>query len=65
MMSTMLGMALGAWMSGKVYDLTGSYAAAFLNGIGWNVVNLAIALFLLHRIGWRPRWAPARRQTQA
>ena len=49
-MATLFGMALGGWMSGKVFDLTGSYHAAFLNGIGWNLLNLAIALFLLHRV---------------
>jgi MFS family permease len=48
-MFTMVGMALGGWMSGKVFDLTGSYHAAFLNGIAWNLVNLAIALVLLGR----------------
>jgi hypothetical protein len=46
-MCTMLGMALGGWMSGKVFDLTGSYRAAFLNGIAWNLVNMAIAFWLL------------------
>jgi MFS family permease len=49
LMFTMFGMALGGWMSGKVFDLTGSYHAAFLNGIGWNLLNLAIAGLLLHR----------------
>lgn len=48
-MATMLGMALGGWMSGKVYDLTGSYQAAFLNGIGWNLLNLVIVAMLLRR----------------
>ena len=33
LMCTLFGMALGGWMSGKVFDLTGSYHAAFLNGI--------------------------------
>ena len=46
---TLIGMALGGWMSGKVFDLTGSYHAAFLNGIFWNLVNLAIVVFLLRR----------------
>jgi len=46
-MCTLLGMALGGWMSGKVFDLTGSYHAAFLNGIAWNVLNFAIVVFLL------------------
>jgi MFS family permease len=49
LMATLLGMALGGWMSGKVFDLTGSYEAAFVNGIGWNALNLTIALFLLSR----------------
>jgi MFS family permease len=49
LMATLLGMALGGWMSGKVFDLTGSYHAAFVNGIGWNLLNLAIAGWLLHR----------------
>ena len=48
-MCTMVGMALGGWMSGKVFDLTGSYQAAFVNGIAWNVLNLSIAFFLLRR----------------
>jgi MFS family permease len=43
-MCTLLGMALGGWMSGMVFDLTGSYRAAFLNGIAWNALNLTIAL---------------------
>ena len=51
LMATLLGMALGGWMSGAVFDWTGSYRAAFLNGIGWNALNLAIVLFLL----WRTR----------
>ena len=49
LMATMVGMALGGWMSGKVFDLTGSYHAAFINGIGWNLLNLSIATFLLMR----------------
>ena len=44
-MCTMLGMALGGWMSGKVFDLTGSYQAAFMNGIAWNLMNLTIVIF--------------------
>jgi MFS family permease len=52
-MCTLLGMALGGWMSGKVFDLTGSYLAAFVNGIAWNAVNLAIAWMLLRRSGPR------------
>ncbi|UCI09785.1 MFS transporter [Mesorhizobium sp. B1-1-8] len=47
MMATIFGMALGGWMSGWIYDLTGSYAAAFLNGIAWNLVNIAAMLLLM------------------
>ena len=50
LMATLFGMALGGWMSGKVFDLTGSYHAAFLNGVAWNLLNLSIALFLLWRV---------------
>ena len=49
LMFTLLGMALGGWMSGKVFDLTGSYHAAFLNGVAWNALNLGVALLLLRR----------------
>ncbi|MDP3139116.1 MAG: MFS transporter [Burkholderiaceae bacterium] len=49
LMATLLGMALGGWMSGAIFDLTGSYKAAFINGIGWNMLNVSIALFLLYR----------------
>ncbi|RZI92485.1 MAG: MFS transporter [Variovorax sp.] len=47
---TLLGMALGGWMSGKVFDLTGSYHAAFVNGIAWNLLNMSIAATLLWRV---------------
>ena len=49
-MATILGMAVGGWMSGWIYDLTGSYRAAFLNGIAWNFLNIGIILFVLIRI---------------
>jgi MFS family permease len=65
LMFTLLGMALGGWMSGKAYDLTGSYAAAFVNGIAWNLLNLAIALYLLHRTGGLPGRALRARQPAA
>ena len=48
-MATMIGMALGGWLSGKIFDLTGSYHVAFINGIAWNLLNLVIALFLLRK----------------
>ncbi|QOZ79819.1 MFS transporter [Bradyrhizobium sp. CCBAU 53351] len=46
---TLAGMALGGWMAGAIYDATGSYASALINGIAWNIVNIAIAAWLLQR----------------
>src|SRR5204863_8564719 len=51
LMATVFGMALGGWMSGVIFDLTGSYHAAFLNGVLWNVLNIGIAVGLLRRPG--------------
>lgn len=51
LMMTVFGMALGGWMSGWIYDLTGSYEAAFLNGIAWNLLNFAIIFMLFLRSG--------------
>jgi MFS family permease len=47
--ATLFGMALGGWMSGAIFDLTGSYKAAFVNGILWNFVNVSIAAWLLRQ----------------
>ena len=49
LMASLLGMALGGWMSGYIFDATGSYQAAFVNGIAWNAVNATIVLWLLYR----------------
>jgi MFS family permease len=49
LMASLLGMALGAWMSGYIFDATGSYQAAFVNGLAWNAVNGTIVLWLLYR----------------
>jgi MFS family permease len=57
-MSTIAGMALGGWLSGAIYDLTGSYWQAFAHGLAWNLLNGAIATFLLMR-HHRFRHAPA------
>jgi MFS family permease len=57
LMATLLGMALGGWMSGAIFDLAGSYRAAFANGLAWNLVTVAVALWLIARPGRRA--APA------
>jgi MFS family permease len=46
---TILGMSFGGWISGVIFDATGSYAAAFLNGLGWNALNIIIVTALLLR----------------
>ncbi|MET0311348.1 MAG: MFS transporter, partial [Burkholderiaceae bacterium] len=51
LMATLLGMALGGWLSGAIFDWTGSYRAAFLNGIAWNLLNVSIVGYLI----WRAR----------
>lgn len=57
--ATLVGMALGGWMSGLAFDLTGSYQAAVLNGIAWNMVTIAIAAWLVLRRRGRGRVAYA------
>ena len=47
LMATVIGMAIGGWLSGEIYGWTGSYEAAFLNGIAWNLLNMGIAFWLL------------------
>ncbi len=49
LMASLSGMGLGGWLAGAIYDATGSYSAAFLNGVIWNAVNVVIVLWLLGR----------------
>ena len=58
-MATVVGMAVGGWLSGAIFDYTGSYQAAFLNGLGWNLVNVTIMTWLLLRSRRGPAFAPA------
>jgi MFS family permease len=53
LMATLLGMAFGGWISGLIFDLTGSYQAAFAHGLLWNLINVTIATWLLLRSGRR------------
>ena len=57
MMASLFGMGLGGWMSGAIFDLTGSYRAAFIHGIGWNLLNIAIVAGLLYRARRRAAYA--------
>jgi len=58
-MATVLGMALGGWVSGAIFDATGSYQVAFLNGLAWNLLNVSIASWLLIRSRRAPAFARA------
>ncbi|MFP7569533.1 MFS transporter [Marivita sp. S2033] len=59
LMMTILGMALGGWLSGVIYDVTGSYQWAFVNGIVWNGLNIAIMVLILIRSQPRKEMRPA------
>jgi len=63
LMATLFGMAFGGWISGVIFDWTGSYRAAFVNGIAFNLLNLTIAVLLLRRsfFSTAPTAAPASR----
>jgi MFS family permease len=56
-LATVFGMGLGGWMSGAIFDHTGSYRAAFANGVAWNLITLAVAIWLLN--AGRPKVRPA------
>lgn len=47
--ATVMGMALGGWLSGEIFDATGSYTWAFVHGIAWNLANMSVALWLVFR----------------
>ena len=47
--ASVVGMSFGGWISGVIFDWTGSYAAAFANGFAWNLLNVVIVLMLLMR----------------
>ena len=51
--ASVFGMSFGGWISGVIFDATGSYAAAFANGLAWNLLNVSITTWLLLRRGGR------------
>ncbi|ABD53860.1 MFS transporter [Jannaschia sp. CCS1] len=57
--TTIVGMALGGWLSGVIYDVTGSYQWAFLNGIAFNAVNVGVMVYILLRSRPRAPFVPA------
>ena len=59
--SNLVGMALGGWLAGYIYDRTLSYDAAFIIGVVFNVANIAVVGWLTWRIGIKPAtvWARA------
>jgi MFS family permease len=59
LLATLSGMALGGWMAGAIFDATGSYQAAFLNGLAWNLLNMSIMAWLLLRTRGIPAFAPS------
>jgi MFS family permease len=59
-MATIFGMAFGGWVSGAIFDLTGSYRTAFMNGVAWNAANLVVILWLLRLTRRNATGAPPR-----
>jgi hypothetical protein len=57
--ASVFGMSFGGWISGVIFDATGSYNAAFLNGVAWNLLNVTIVVLLLFRARQRSRLAMA------
>ncbi len=51
--ASVFGMSFGGWISGVIFDATGSYAAAFANGLAWNLLNVSIILLLMMRVRQR------------
>jgi MFS family permease len=60
LMFALFGMAIGGWMSGAIFDLAGSYRAAFANGFLWNLLNIAIVGWLILRSRGTPSVRVAR-----
>jgi MFS family permease len=46
-----IGMALGGWLGGAIFDVTGAYHAAFLTGLAFNLGNIVLVVLLVWRRG--------------
>jgi MFS family permease len=57
LMATLVGMAGGGWISGVIFDATGTYRDAFAHGLAWNILNAGVVAWLLLRR--RTQLAPA------
>ncbi|TCR69736.1 MFS transporter [Bosea sp. BK604] len=55
MSATIMGMAFGGYISGVIFDYFASYRMAFLNGLAWNLVNLAVVCWLMLRVRQKPQ----------
>jgi MFS family permease len=48
--TAMSGMAFGSWFAGRIVDIFASYRPAFAAGVVFNLMNLAVILFLVGRM---------------
>jgi MFS family permease len=47
--TNIIGMALGGWLAGYVYDQLGSYGPAFALGVAFNIANIAVIAAIARR----------------
>lgn len=59
-----LGMAVGGWGAGLIFDWTASYLPAFAAALGINAINFAIVFFLFSRDRGRGGYTKLMRQPQ-
>ena len=59
LLAALFGMGAGGWIGGWIFDLTGSYRNAFAFGVVANALNIAIVIWLIVRVGPRPKPAAA------
>lgn len=59
-----LGMAIGGWGAGLIFDFSASYIPAFAAGLAFNALNFAIVFFLFNRDRGRGLYTRLMRQPQ-